>query len=83
MSRAWRVYYEGLGRQWLKDRMHGIAHEFWDFHEKRLAGIGMKIDRQRLLLGAGTAFARSASSPFEFVRDVVRKLRPAEDPWKS
>ena len=83
MSRAWRVYYEGLGRQWLKDRVGETAREFWDFHEKRLAGIGMKIDRQRLLLGAGAAFARSASSPFELVRDLVRKRRPTEDPWKS
>lgn len=83
MSRAWRVYYEGLGRQWLKDRVGGTAREFWEFHEKRLAGIGMKIDQPRLLVGAGAAFARSASSPFELVRDLVRKRRPAEDPWKS
>jgi glycosyltransferase involved in cell wall biosynthesis len=82
MSRAWRVYYEGLGRQWLTERLRAKSDEFWEFHAKRLAGVGLKIEPAKLALGAGGALLRTLGSPFELVRDIVRSRRPTEDPWR-
>jgi glycosyltransferase involved in cell wall biosynthesis len=81
MSHAWRVYYEGLGRQWLLDRVGRTKPQFWEYHEKRLAGIGVKLDRKRLAIGAATALARAASTPAEAIRHQVRERRPIEHPW--
>ena len=83
MAHAWRVYYEGLGRQWLAERFRGTSQEFWEFHRRRLSGIGMTIDRGRLAFGAFLAFLRAAGSPFELIRDVVRRRRPMENPWRA
>jgi glycosyltransferase involved in cell wall biosynthesis len=83
MSRAWRVYYEGLGRQWLTERFRSKSAEFWDFHQKRLSAVGLKIEPARLALGAGGALLRAVGSPFVLVRDIVRSRRPTEDPWRS
>jgi hypothetical protein len=37
LSNAWRVYYGGLGRQWLLDRVGKTKPHFWQYHKKRLA----------------------------------------------
>jgi glycosyltransferase involved in cell wall biosynthesis len=83
MSLAWRVYYEGLGRQWLNEWFRGRSDDFWDFHTKRLSGIGLKIEPARLAVGACAAFLRVVGSPFDLVRDIVRNRRAIEDPWRA
>ena len=83
MSRAWRVYYEGLGRQWLTERFRGTSDEFWEFHRRRLSGIGHTISRGRLLLGTCAAFLKAAGSPFELIRDLVRSRRTMENAWRA
>jgi glycosyltransferase involved in cell wall biosynthesis len=80
MSKAWRVYYEKIGNQWLLDRIGKVQPGFWDFHEKRLSAIGMTIDRKRLAIGAATAAARVASSPGEAIKRFVQQRRPREQP---
>jgi glycosyltransferase involved in cell wall biosynthesis len=82
MARAWRVYYESLGQQWLRERFSGRSEKYWEFHQKRLAGIGMKIEPKRLALGAGTSLLRALTSSGDFLRDFVVKRRPVEEPWK-
>lgn len=82
MGRALRVYYEGLGRQWLTERVKPRSEEFWTFHEKRLAGVGLAIDPKRVAVGAGGALAKLFGSPFDLARDYVRRHRPKEDPWR-
>lgn len=82
-SRAWRVYYEGLGRQWLRERFRATDKSFWNFHRQRLTGIGLKIEPRRLAIGAAGAFLRAVGSPFDLVRDFVRKRRSQEDPWRA
>jgi hypothetical protein len=81
MSNAWRIYYEALGRQWLLDRVGKTMPQFWDYHEKRLAGIGVKVDRKRLAIGAAKALARAAVMPVEAVQRHIRERRPREQPW--
>lgn len=83
MSRAWRVYYEGLGRQWLSERFHKKSEDFWQFHENRLAAVGLKIEPHKVALGASGALLRTVGSPFDLVRDLVRRRRKAEDPWRG
>ena len=83
MSRAWRVYYEGLGRQWLRDRFRGTSQDFWDFHRKRLSSVGLKIEPTRLAVGVFGALLRTVGSPFDLVREIVRSRRPVEDPWRA
>ena len=83
MARAWRVYYEGLGRQWLTERFRGTSNEFWEFHRRRLSGIGQRIERGRLLAGAATAFLKAAGSPFDIVRAFVRNRRSVENAWRA
>lgn len=80
MSKAWRVYYEKIGSQWLLDRIGKVQPGFWDFHEKRLSAIGMTIDRRRLAIGAATAAARAAGSPGEAIKHFVQQRRPREQP---
>ena len=80
MSRAWRVYYEKIGEQWLLDRLGKGQPGFWDFHKKRLAAIGMTIERKRLAIGATTAAARAASMPGEAIKRFVQGRRPREQP---
>jgi glycosyltransferase involved in cell wall biosynthesis len=80
MSRAWRVYYEKIGGQWLLDRLGKGQPGFWDFHKKRLAAIGLTIDRKRLAIGAATAAARAASMPGEAIKRFVQGRRPREQP---
>lgn len=80
MSKAWRVYYEKIGNQWLLDRIGKVQPGFWDFHEKRLSAIGMTIDRKRLAIGAATAAARAAGSPGEAIKHFVQQRRPREQP---
>jgi glycosyltransferase involved in cell wall biosynthesis len=81
-SYARRVYYEGLGRQWLKDRLGAELGDFWPYHEKRLSTVGLEVEKARLALGVGDALVRAVASPFELARNVVRRRRPVEDPWK-
>jgi len=81
MSRATRVYYEGLGRQWLKDRFRPPLKEFWDFQQRGLSGIGLQLDTRLLAQGVSGSLLRTLGSPFELVRDVVRSRRAAEDAW--
>jgi hypothetical protein len=83
MSHAWRVYYEGLGRQWLSERFRTPSAKFWDFHRNGLASVGLEIDEKRLALGAAAAATRGLLSPFDVLRDVVRARRPVEDPRKA
>lgn len=80
MSKAWRVYYERIGNQWLLDRVGKVQPGFWDFHRKRLSAIGMTIDRKRLAMGAALAAARAASMPGEAVKRFVQSRRPREQP---
>jgi hypothetical protein len=83
MSRAWRVYYEGLGRQWLTERVSSKSHEFWEFHQKRLSAVGLEIESRRVALGAGGAMLKLLGSPFDLLRNLVRSRRPSEDPWQT
>jgi glycosyltransferase involved in cell wall biosynthesis len=83
MSHAFRVYYEILGRQWLLDKVRPPHRKFWDFHRKHLGNVGIAIDPKRLAVGAAGAAARTALSPFELARDIVRSRRPVEDPRRS
>lgn len=78
---AWRNYYEALGRQWLLDRVGRKNLGFWEYHERRLASINMKIDPRRLAIGAATAMARAAVMPVEAIQRHVRNRRRREHPW--
>ena len=80
MANAWHVYYGGLGRQWLLDRVGKTKPQFWERHEKRLAGINMKIDRKRLVIAAVKALVREAMMPGEIVRRHIRERFPASNP---
>jgi glycosyltransferase involved in cell wall biosynthesis len=77
MSSAWFEYYNCLGQQWLLDRLGKRKSGFWDFHEKRLAELGLKLDPKRLVVGAAISFLRTASMPGEFVRHQIRARRKA------
>jgi glycosyltransferase involved in cell wall biosynthesis len=79
MANAWSEYYEGLGRQWLLDRIGITGAKFWDYHSQRLAGIGLKIDPKRLAIGAAKALARAAIMPVEAVQRYKRRIR--QQPW--
>lgn len=81
MSNVLRIYYEALGRQWLLDRVGKTKPQFWEHHEKLLAGIGMKVDPKRLAIGAAKALARAAVTPAEAVQRYIRERRPREQPW--
>jgi glycosyltransferase involved in cell wall biosynthesis len=83
MGRALRVYYEGLGRQWLTERLKPKSEEFWSFHQKRLDGVGLSIDPKRVVVGAGGALVKMVGSPFDLARDYVRRHRPQEEPWRG
>jgi glycosyltransferase involved in cell wall biosynthesis len=82
MANAWLVYYGGLGRQWLLDRIGKTKPQFWEYHEKRLAGINQKIDRKRLVMAAAKALVREATMPGEVVRRLIRE-RSREQPWEG
>ena len=83
MPNAWRAYYRGLGRQWLLDRFGKSKPDFSDYHKKRLAGIGMKIDPKRLAIGVAQALAREVTMPGEPVLRLIQERRPREQPWED
>lgn len=83
MTHAWRAYYRGLGRQWLLDRFGRSKPDFWEYHKKRLAGIGMTIEPKRLALGVAQALAREVTMPGEPVLRLIQERRAREQPWED
>jgi glycosyltransferase involved in cell wall biosynthesis len=82
-SHARRVYYECLGKEWLLERIRGRTRDFWEYHEKRLAGIGQNIRTSLVAWGAGYAILRGAGSPLEVIREIARRRRAVENPWQN
>lgn len=70
MNKAERVFYEGLGRQWLLERVQGRSEEFWAFQKRGLSGIGLEIDPRRLAVGVASSLLRTLGSPIELARKL-------------
>jgi len=77
-GRAERTFYEGLGRQWLKDRSGSPLPGFWEFQERGLSTIGLKLQPKLLAKGVSAHIARTLGSPFNLVRDVMQARRPID-----
>lgn len=83
VKHAERVYYERLGLEWVKQRLCKPRPDFWEWHEKRLRNVGLQIDKKRLMYGAARAVGITLLEPANLLREVVRKRRPVEDPWRA
>jgi glycosyltransferase involved in cell wall biosynthesis len=62
---AERWFYEGLGRQWLRDLRFGRDQKYWNYQQWCLDASGQPLRRSRLAKGAAQAAARDAMT---FVR---------------
>ena len=78
-GRALRVFYEGLGREWLKERLEARHKEFWDFQNRGLSAIGLELDTKLLAKGVRDSLVRAVGSPYDLVRSLMVKRRPADD----
>ena len=70
-GRALRVFYEGLGREWLKERLEPRRKEFWDFQSRGLSTIGLELDSKLLAKGVRDSVVRTVGSPFDVIRELI------------
>ena len=54
-----RWFYEGLGRQWLRELRSAPDEQFWDYQRWCLGAAGQQLQRWRVWKGATQALARS------------------------
>lgn len=72
---AERWFYEGLGRQWLREMRGERDEKYWAYQQWCLDAAGQPLRRRRVVVGAAQASARALLSSALRLRGFPRRVR--------
>ena len=75
------VYYDCLATEWLRERFGRGVPDFWDYHNRRLASLGLKVSSRSLAMGVCRVLLRKLASPLDVARQIVNSRRT--QPWRT